>query len=223
MIDIIEKDIQRPDVVILLDASGSMASQRDSVISTFNGYVQSVKDDANTISLYTFDSMGIMELIYKRPPKKVKPLTLNDYRPNALTPLFDAMGKIMSKFDDNPRNVQFVTHTDGLENDSREWTREGIKKYINRQSEKGWLFVYLGEGVRGQEEFREFTGLKMNFSPRNRRKVMSANAAVTRTYGYTGQSTMDCYVQDGGDTLDVDRGDNVKGAARDQSRSETTA
>lgn len=220
MVDIITETKQNkknsPDVVILLDASGSMSSQRESVVSTFNEYVQSVIDIAHTISLYMFDSNGIIEKIYKKPPSQITPLTVDDYDPNAMTPLYDAMGKVMKKFEKSNRNVQFVTHTDGLENDSTEWNYGALEKYINKLTEKGWLFVYLGEGVSGQEQLKQFTGLKLNFTSKNRDKAMYTNRIVTRTYGATGQACAADYTTSGSDSINVDDNETVKEAANQE-------
>ena len=210
MIDIIKetatpstKAAGNPDVVILLDASGSMSQQRESVVSTFNEYVQSVKDTAHSISLYTFDSKGIFEKIYKENPSRIKKLTTDDYKPDAMTPLYDAMGKVMTKFEESNRNVQFVTHTDGLENDSKEWSYAKLKEYIDILTKKGWLFVYLGEGVEGKSELQKFEGLKVNFSSQNRGVATESLKAVTRRYASHGFTSAECYASHG-DSIDAD-------------------
>ena len=94
----------KPDVVILLDASGSMGGNEESVVSTFNEYVEKVKDTAHSISLYMFDSHGIREKIHRENPNRIKKLTRDDYIVGAMTPLYDAMGKVMNEFNQSTRN-----------------------------------------------------------------------------------------------------------------------
>lgn len=187
------KTTGKPDVVVLLDASGSMSMHRDSVVSTFNEYVESIQETANTVSLYTFDSKGIREKILKENPSRVKKLTKDDYKPDAMTPLYDAMGTVMNKFEDSTRNVQFVTHTDGAENSSKEWNYSRLKEYIEILTNKGWLFVYLGEGIEGQEEMSKFQGVKMNFTAATRGKAMDNLTMSTQTYATVGSNDVKDY------------------------------
>lgn len=200
----------KPDVVILLDASGSMAGHRDSVVSTFNEYVEKVRADAHSISLYTFDSNGIREKILHENPSRIRKLTHDDYLPGAMTPLFDAMGKVMQKFDGSERNVQFVTHTDGLENDSKEWNLNKLKEYIETLTNKGWLFVYLGEGVDGFGQMSNFQGVKFAFSSQNRDSTMCGLAASTSLYAATASNVASSYTDNADGVIDVDKGDTVK-------------
>jgi len=201
----------KPHVVILLDESGSMASHRDKVISTFNEYVASVKDTAHDISLYTFDSLGIREKIFQENPSRIRKLTEADYAPNAMTPLYDAMGKVLTKFDSAmkvSRPVQFVTHTDGEENDSKEWNFGKLSEYIGILTSRGWLFTYLAEGLKGQDQLKQFQGLKMNFSSQMRGAAMHAMAESTASYARTGSNLMSNYVSRG-DSLNVDAGEKL--------------
>lgn len=200
---------EKPDVVVLLDESGSMYDYRAAVVETFNEYVQSVKDTANTVSLFTFDSRGIRRKLFRVDPSEAPKFTEADYCPNAMTPLYDSMGIVMKEFEGNDRNVQFVTHTDGYENTSTEWTFEKLDKYIEKLTAKGWLFVYLGEGLSGKEALQSFSGLKMNYSPANRANSIKAMAASTVAYAATGATDAAAYTSSGGDEIDVDSGEQV--------------
>ena len=174
-----DKDL---DVVILLDESGSMGPYRSEVISTFNEYVNDVRDTAKTISLYTFDSKGIREKLYKEDTKNVQSLTEQNYCPDAATPLYDAMGKVINKFRDTKGKVQFVVHTDGAENNSEEFTYKTITAIVDDLTEKGWLFVFLGEGLVAQKQFKDFKGMKVNYSADNRGATMQSLGATTQVY-----------------------------------------
>lgn len=203
------KTTGKPDVVILLDASGSMSAHRESVVSTFNEYVQSVKDTASSISLYTFDSNAIREKIFKQSPSRVKKLTTADYKPDAMTPLYDAMGAVMSKFEDSDRSVQFVTHTDGAENDSKEWNYPKLKEYVEILTAKGWLFVYLGEGIQGQGEMAKFQGVKVNFTAHTRAAAMATLSASTQTYASAGTNDLKAYTSSSDGSINIKKDDKA--------------
>jgi len=69
------------------------------------------------------------------------------YQPDALTPLYDAIGKTVAELEkekiDKDCRVIFVIITDGQENNSREFDKAKIVKII-KEKEKVWTFVYLG-------------------------------------------------------------------------------
>jgi len=205
------ESIVKPDVVFLIDESGSMSPHRSAVVSTFNEYVAQVKGTAKTISLYTFDSMGIRERIFKVDPNRVKRLSDDDYRPNASTPLYDAMGQVITKFQYQNRPVQFFTHTDGMENASTEWTKASLDELIaTMQDQHKWLFVHLMEGLEGRAAMKDFAGLKMGFSPHNRSSVMGMSVNSTALYSATMDSNPVSYTSSGKDTIDVDEGEEIK-------------
>ena len=213
-----QKQTQKPHVVILLDESGSMISHQAAVVSTFNEYRDSVKQTAKTISLYAFHSDGqfgdpkviIRELIYKMSPSRVPNLKSASYDPNGGTPLYDSMAAIMDKFRGSDRPVQFVTHTDGQENTSREMSYQGIADKIDQFTRhKGWLFVYLGEGLQGRTAVQEMPGLKMMFSPGNRGMAMNSLAGVTTSYAMSNDADAGSYTVSGKDTLEVDDDEQV--------------
>lgn len=206
----------KPDVVVLLDASGSMGSHADQVISTFNEYVESVRDTAHTISLFTFDSNGIRQKLLRVPPARVPRLGKRDYVPSAMTPLYDAMGVVITKFIHNDRPVQFVTHTDGAENSSEEWNFNAIDELMKiRQKQDNWLFVHLGEGIEGRDQMQSFTGLKMNFDSQSRDQVMRSLGDTTVMYAAVASADATQYTTNGSDTVNIgglaDDGDEPSG------------
>jgi hypothetical protein len=204
----------KPDVVILLDSSSSMSPYREKVISTFNEYVASVKETANTISLYQFYSdylnVGhIIESIYKENPSRIKKLGYTDYCPNGGTPLYDAMGTLIKKFESSKRNVQFVTHTDGEENTSKEWLFETLNAYITAMTARGWLFTYLGEGLGARTINRFDAGLKFNYSPNNRESAMRNFAMATSTFATTSSNQLQSYTSNLLGIVDIDKNETV--------------
>ncbi len=201
------ENLVHPNVVVLLDESGSMQAYRNEVVSTFNEYVDKVRKTAKSISLYTFDSTGIREKLFKEHPDRLKRLTEKDYNPGEMTPLYDAMGIVMNKFQHETRPVHFVVHTDGLENHSKEWTKASLDEYIANLTNKhnnGWLFTYLMEGLEGREALKEFAGLKLGMSNSSRGVAMGVVATATINYAATCDNNPLSYTVSGTDTDDLD-------------------
>lgn len=140
---------------ILLDRSGSMQSCRETTIDAFNEYVNGLRVSADVdarLSLTTFDSVGFDAVQHAEPAKSFIELTRHNYMPRASTPLLDAIGHVVSKMDEvslrDGEKVSLVILTDGLENASKEHTKDSIRKLLtDRQDNKGWLITFLGADV----------------------------------------------------------------------------
>lgn len=132
------------EIVFLLDASGSMGSYEKAVVTTFNEYIAKIRGEVEnaTVSLFTFDSLGIVCKFESVPLNQVRTLTEKDYKVGAATPLYDAIGTIVNKFQGN--NINFLIHTDGYENASSEFTFEKIDSLVKSRTEKGAQFTWLG-------------------------------------------------------------------------------
>ena len=142
-------------VSFLLDETGSMQSIADDTIGGLNAYVERLQqDDADILfSLVSFNSNHTRRRYVAEPIHDVKPLTEDDYVPEAMTPLIDAAVKIIKATDeavqkrgDEP-NVVVVMQTDGLENVSVEYTTADLAALIKEKQEAGWQFVFLGAGL----------------------------------------------------------------------------
>lgn len=147
-------------VVFLLDSTGSMNSYREATIDSFNEYVQGIQADDEAedtaFTLVTFNSDAITTVSKAIPIKEAAMLDGDSYKPRATTPLYDAIGTAVRDTErflkDNPaygekgdERVLCVILTDGLENASQEFTREGVFKMLrDKEDGAGWRFVYLG-------------------------------------------------------------------------------
>ena len=142
--------------LIILDESGSMESIKKTIIQGFNEIVQTVKgiekefpEQEHFISLVTFNGYGHKLLHFIDPVSRLEQIDENRYRPDASTPLFDAMGFSFAKLrqvTDNltAYNVLVTILTDGEENASQEYTGTAIKTLIEELKLNRWTFTYIG-------------------------------------------------------------------------------
>lgn len=139
---------------ILLDRSGSMQSLWVEALSSVNAFAKELanKKDGpavdSHVTLAVFDSQESLQfdvLRRKQPALHWDQVTDKDASPRGMTPLLDAMVRIISLAEgDNPDKAVLVVMTDGQENASREVTRDGVKAALERVKAKGWETVFLG-------------------------------------------------------------------------------
>lgn len=139
------------EIVVLLDRSGSMQTQK----SDHEGGLRSFVDDQKSLAgdvrftLIQFDTESPCDVIYDGVPiTDVKDIFLI---PRGGTPLLDAVLKSTAHVErrigaDKP-NVLFMIITDGEENSSREAKRDVVKQRIADLESKGWVFLFLGANI----------------------------------------------------------------------------
>lgn len=139
------------DLVFLMDRSGSMGGSETDTIGGFNAYLQreKKKDFETYVTTILFDDR--YEVLYQRKPiNEVSELTEKEYWVRGCTALFDAIGKTIHTLDSKTSNkVLFVIMTDGLENSSREYTKQQIINLINNHN---WEFVFIGADIDSYSE-----------------------------------------------------------------------
>lgn len=178
---------------ILLDRSGSMEACQAATIDAMNEYVGSLRHDRDLsarVSLTLFDDVSI-DLVYNREdPADMAKLTDQTFVPRGMTPLNDAIAATVREIDGaslrDGEGVAFVILTDGLENASREHSKEAIRTMLEkRQKEKNWLVLYLGAN---QDSFAEggsrgiAASHAIDFDVEHVRPAMAAAARSTRAY-----------------------------------------
>lgn len=151
-------------VNVVLDESGSMESVREATISGFNEYMQGLrktqKETENAeeilVTLTKFNTVRTENLHERVSLADVPDLTRETYVPDAMTPLYDAVGlslRALEREVHTDDRVLFVIVTDGLENSSVEWTLDRVFKAItDREAEGNWTFVYLGANQDAYQE-----------------------------------------------------------------------
>lgn len=136
-------------VTLILDETGSMQDCKGAAIAGFNEYLKTLRQMPLPVrfTLTLFNS-GKLDVRHRNVPvAQVPELTEQTYQPAEMTPLYDAIGRTLTAagHEAQPESKKLcIILTDGLENASREYTRDGIVRLIKDHEAKGWTFVYLG-------------------------------------------------------------------------------
>ena len=155
----VTKDKARIYNLIIVDESGSMSHLREATLSGINETIGTIKSaqkeyaetQEHTLTLVTFDSDSnrpdVRTMIDNQSIVEVK--EFRDYMPRGCTPLYDAMGQSLTKLHtaikgDVDASAVVTVLTDGLENASREWDAQSLRKLIEQLKEEGWSFSYMG-------------------------------------------------------------------------------
>lgn len=162
------------EVVFILDKSGSMSGLEADTIGGFNSMLKKQKqaDGEAFVTTVLFDHN--YELLHDRINiRGISPITERDYEVGGTTALLDAIGFTIQKIanvqkhtseEERADKVLFVITTDGMENASREFTAEKIKKMVQHQKEKyGWDFMFLGANIDAVSTAAEF-GIDEDFA-----------------------------------------------------------
>lgn len=146
------------ELVFILDRSGSMSGLEADTIGGFNSMMERQKKEGGEtlVSTVLFDDAS--EVIYDRVPLECVPkMTEKEYYVRGCTALLDAVGGAIhhignvhkyARKEDRPQKTLFVITTDGMENASRNYSYEKVKKMVERQQEKyGWEFLFIGANI----------------------------------------------------------------------------
>lgn len=146
------------ELVFILDRSGSMGGLEADTIGGFNGMIEKQKREEGDafVSVVLFDDRT--EVLYDRVDlRKVEPMNDKQYYVRGCTALLDAIGGAIhhiknvhryAREEDVPEKTLFIITTDGMENASRKYTSEKVKKMVEHEKEKyHWEFLFLGANM----------------------------------------------------------------------------
>lgn len=155
------------ELVFILDRSGSMSGLEKDTIGGFNSMLEKQRREKGeaVVSTVLFDNET--EVIHDRVPiADVPNLTDREYFVRGCTALLDAVGGAIhhignvhkyARKEDVPDKTLFIITTDGMENASRRYTYEKVRRMTERQKKRyGWEFLFLGANIDAAAEAERF-------------------------------------------------------------------
>ena len=155
------------ELVFILDRSGSMAGLESDTIGGFNAMIEKQRKQEGECYVSTILFDNVSEVLHDRVKlADVPKMTDNDYTVRGCTALIDAIGGAIhhignihkyARREDVPEHTLFVITTDGMENASRRFTSDRVKKMIQHQKDKfGWEFIFIGANIDAVETASNF-------------------------------------------------------------------
>ena len=146
------------EIVFILDRSGSMSGLEADTIGGYNSMIEKQKKEEGeaVISTVLFDDRT--EVLHDRMQLgKIEKMTDREYYVRGCTALLDAVGgaihhisSVQKKLPDKerPEKTLFIITTDGMENASKTYTYDKVKKMVEKKKAKQhWEFVFLGANI----------------------------------------------------------------------------
>ena len=155
------------EIVFILDRSGFMAGLEKDTIGGFNAMIAKQRREAGNAYISTVLFDNVSQVLHDRVRlDRVPVMTEKDYYVRGCTALLDAVGEAIrhignvhkyAREEDQPEKTIFVITTDGMENASRVYTYEQVKRMIQEKQEKqGWEFLFLGANIDAAREAARF-------------------------------------------------------------------
>ena len=146
------------EMVFILDRSGSMYGAETDVVGGFNSMLEKQKQEEGRAYVTTVLFSDSQHRLHDRLDiSKLPPMDIRDFSTGGCTALLDAVGDSIrhiahihkyARAEDVPEKTVVIIATDGMENASRRFDREKVKKLIEHEKEKyGWEFIFLGANI----------------------------------------------------------------------------
>ena len=146
------------ELVFILDRSGSMSGLEGDTIGGFNSMIEKQKTVEGKCFVTTVLFDNDYERIHDRVDlNEIPVMTEEDYYVRGCTALLDAIGRTIrhiakihryARPEDVPGHTTFVIMTDGMENSSRSYDSDTVKRMIEHEKEKyGWEFLFLAANI----------------------------------------------------------------------------
>ena len=155
------------ELVFILDRSGSMAGLEGDTIGGFNAMIEKQMKEPGEAFVSTILFDNVSEVLHDRVSlESVPKMTDRDYTVRGCTALIDAIGGAIKHIgnihkyarpEDVPEHTMFIITTDGMENASRRFSSDEVKKMIERQkAEFGWEFLFIGANIDAVQTAAQF-------------------------------------------------------------------
>lgn len=146
------------ELVMILDRSGSMSGLEADTIGGYNAMLEKQRKMEGEVLVSTVLFDDRIDVIHDRLGlDEVPKMTDKEYYVRGCTALLDAVGSAIhhianvhkyAREEERPEKTIFVITTDGMENASRRYTYEKVKKMVEHEKEKyGWEFLFLGANM----------------------------------------------------------------------------
>lgn len=189
--------MQKTELVMILDSSGSMDPLREETIQQFNKFLeeqQALPGEANLTLVQFANQRG--PIVGPMPLVMMKGLSKETYKPCGGTALLDALGVTISErgerlrrmpVGDRPQRVVVAIITDGEENASKLYNIARIREMILHQTEKyQWDFLFLASNLQDVEKTALSYGLDLSHVAAYGRGLAGQSAAYnTFTHSVT--------------------------------------
>jgi hypothetical protein len=127
------------------------------VVEGFNNLISDLPQSA-TVSLYGFGTGKNLRVIHEREPVSSLPvLNLRTYVPNGLTPLYDSVSNVLTRFESESaiqrmRPMTFIIISDGGENSSISFSLNQTREKVNDAQSRGTKILFFALGTEAAEE-----------------------------------------------------------------------
>ena len=154
------------ELVFILDRSGSMAGLEADTIGGFNAMLEKQKQQEGKCFVSTVLFSNDSSVLHDRLPlEQVPSMSDRDYSVGGCTALLDAIGGAIrhisnihkyARREDVPGQTVFVITTDGMENASRRYGADEVRRMISEKKEQGWEFLFLAANIDAVQTARRF-------------------------------------------------------------------
>ena len=131
-------------IYVILDKSGSMNKILEATIDGYNEFLNEQKKvyPESKWHLITFHSE--VDKCISNTIENIEGLTMETYKPDGLTCLYDAIGYMYELSSETPGEHICIVITDGHDNASQNYSRQHIQQFISERKSENWKFIFCG-------------------------------------------------------------------------------